>query len=161
MKFFLIFIIVMLIFIPSIICISSEPDSSPSPGAEIKKPVSGKIKNGMQLSISAREIKKDSGGNIISVTVEAELKNVSKNNVTMIVSHCNPDHFYEASINRMNFISPILIIHCAYCGYEKIFKPGDSVISILEIKSQGQNIETISLRYPLNKDYIESGTLIF
>lgn len=160
MKFFLLLIIFTL-FLPAISCMSAGKTPSPSPGHENTEPVSGTVKNGMQSSISAETIKKDSNGNIISVTVKAELKNVSKDNVTMIVSHCNPDHFYEASINGMDFTPPILIIHCAYCGYEKTFKPGEGFTSIIEIKSQGQNIENISLRYPVKKDYVESGKLIF
>jgi hypothetical protein len=145
MKYFL-FVILILGLCHITPALSSTPGPTPS------------IKSFMELTISAEEIKKDSAGNIISVKVKAVLKNISNKKVTIDVSECNPDHFYDASINGGEYFPPIEIIHCVYCGTEKTFKPGEGITDVIEITSKIA-IKKIRFRYPIHNKYIESNEL--
>ncbi|HPZ09901.1 MAG TPA: hypothetical protein PL110_17550 [Candidatus Eremiobacteraeota bacterium] len=142
-------LLILLLFFVS--CGKPEESATPAP-----TPV---IEHTIKLTISSEEIKKDSMGDILSVKVKATLKNVSKKEVTITVSECNPDHFYWASINGGNFFLPIAIIHCRYCGIEKTFKPGEELSTVIEIKKAFDPIRTIQFRYPLEKNYLESNKL--
>jgi hypothetical protein len=137
---------------------------------ETELATSQKIKERLKLTISPQKISRNSVGEITSLSLKAEIKNISDQEVYFYFEKCTIC-FWEISINGRGFEQMAFALHDAPCPYSNLVKltPGGSIINedYLTITMPSERwkeitIKTIKLRYMFSRDpnlYLESNEL--